>query len=38
MALTRGKERVLTTMIGVKCMMRDGDLEVAPRAARGFVI
>ena len=34
MPLTRGKEQVLTTMMGVKFLMRDGDTEVACRADR----
>jgi hypothetical protein len=37
MPLTPGKEQVLTTMMGVKFLMRDGDLEVACRAARGLL-
>jgi hypothetical protein len=37
MPLTRGKEQVLTTMMGVKFLMRDGDLDVACRAARGLL-
>jgi hypothetical protein len=34
MPLKRSKEQVLTTMMGVKFLMRDGDKEVACRAAR----
>jgi Protein of unknown function (DUF1488) len=34
MPLVRSKEEVLTTMMGVKFLMRDGDMEVACRAAR----
>lgn len=34
MPLTRSSEEVLTTMMGVKFLMRDGDREVACRAAR----
>jgi hypothetical protein len=34
MPLTRSKEQVLTTMLGVKFLMRDGETEVACRAAR----
>ena len=34
MPLTRGKEQILTTMMGVKFLMRDGDTEVACRAER----
>jgi hypothetical protein len=34
MPLTRSKEQVLTTMMGVKFLMRDGDSEVACGAAR----
>jgi hypothetical protein len=34
MPLTRSKEEVLTTMLGVKFLMRDGDTEVACRAER----
>jgi hypothetical protein len=33
-SLTRSKERVLTTMLGVKFLMRDGETEVACRAER----
>jgi hypothetical protein len=34
MPLTRSNERILTTMMGVKFLMRDGEAEVACRAAR----
>jgi hypothetical protein len=34
MPLTRCKEEVLTTMMGVKVLMRDSDTEVACRAER----
>jgi hypothetical protein len=34
MPLVRSKEEVLTTMMGVKFLMRDSDREVACRAAR----
>jgi hypothetical protein len=34
MPLTRGNEQILTTMMGVKFLMRDGNGEVACRAAR----
>ena len=34
MPLMRGKEEVLTTMMGVKFLMREGDREVACRASR----
>jgi Protein of unknown function (DUF1488) len=34
MPLTRSNEQILTTMMGVKFLMRDGNAEVACRAAR----
>src|SRR5260370_4135652 len=34
MPLTRSNEKILTTMMGVKFLMRDGKTEVACRAAR----
>ena len=34
MPLTRSKEHILTTMMGVKFLMRDGKAEVSCRAAR----
>jgi hypothetical protein len=34
MPLIRGKEQILTTMMGVKFLMRDGETEVACRAER----
>src|SRR5258708_34394001 len=34
MPLTRRNEKILTTMMGVKFLMRDGKTEVACRAAR----
>jgi hypothetical protein len=34
MPLTRSKEQILTTMMGVKFLMCDGTTEVACRAAR----
>jgi Protein of unknown function (DUF1488) len=34
MPLTRSKDQVLTTMMGVKFLMCDGDMEVACRAER----
>jgi hypothetical protein len=34
MPLTRSNEHILTTMMGVKFLMRDGKAEVACRAAR----